>query len=174
MPALENIDRSSLLALVEISREINSIQDTDELLSKILQIAMQTLAAERGFILLQAPETETGFVAWLNARPIAKQFLKFCVAGGTSTVIDVGLHYTLMFMNFGGQSLSVAVGEWWSQLVGTGAIDPDKAQKLAVPILKIPTASLAIVNSFVLNRYWTFKIRDKEERGVQFARFVVV
>ncbi len=63
MPALENIDRSSLLALVEISREINSIQDTDELLSKILQIAMQTLAAERGFILLQAPETETGFVA---------------------------------------------------------------------------------------------------------------
>lgn len=118
--------------------------------------------------------TETGFVAWLNARPIAKQFLKFCVVGGTSTVIDVGLHYMLMFMNFGGQSLSVAVGEWWSQLVGTGAIDPDKAQKLAVPILKIPTASLAIVNSFVLNRYWTFKIRDKEERGVQFARFVVV
>ncbi len=63
MSILENIDHASLLALVKISREINSIQDQNELLERILQTAMQTLSAERGFILLQAPSTDTGFIA---------------------------------------------------------------------------------------------------------------
>lgn len=63
MSALDNIDHASLLALVKISREINSIQEQTELFERILQIAMQTLAAERGFILLQALNTETGFIA---------------------------------------------------------------------------------------------------------------
>ncbi len=63
MSVLENIDHASLLALVKISREINSMQEQNELLERILQTAMQTLAAERGFILLQAPNTDTGFIA---------------------------------------------------------------------------------------------------------------
>ncbi len=42
-----------LSALVEISQEINSIQNPETLLERILDIALQQLSAERGFILLR-------------------------------------------------------------------------------------------------------------------------
>ncbi len=42
-----------LQALAEISQEINSIQELERLLERILEIALQQLQAERGFILLQ-------------------------------------------------------------------------------------------------------------------------
>ena len=48
-----NIPEQYLQALLEISREINSIQDREALLERILNIALQQLAAERGFILLR-------------------------------------------------------------------------------------------------------------------------
>lgn len=45
-----------LNALVEISQEINSIQDLETLLNRILDVALQRLSAERGFILLRDGE----------------------------------------------------------------------------------------------------------------------
>ncbi len=48
-----DIPQQYLSALVEISQQINSIKAPDQLLDNILDIAVQQLAAERGFILLK-------------------------------------------------------------------------------------------------------------------------
>ena len=52
-----NISEQYLQALVDISREINSIQSQQPLLEKILEIAIHQLSAERGFVLLKDAET---------------------------------------------------------------------------------------------------------------------
>lgn len=51
----------SIRALSEIAQTINTIQEIEPLLEKVLEIAMDALAAERGFVLLRAPESELGF-----------------------------------------------------------------------------------------------------------------
>jgi Nif-specific regulatory protein len=48
-----NIPERYLKALIEISQEINSFQEPEKLLERILDIAIQQLSAERGFILLR-------------------------------------------------------------------------------------------------------------------------
>ena len=53
--------RASFEALSEISFRINSIQGPDILLGEVLEIAMQTLDAERGFILLTSQDHPDGF-----------------------------------------------------------------------------------------------------------------
>lgn len=58
--SLDNF-RASFEALSEISFRINSIQNPDVLLGEVLEIAMQTLEAERGFILLTSEEHPDGF-----------------------------------------------------------------------------------------------------------------
>lgn len=50
-----------LEALSEIALTINSIQDPESLLEKVLEIAMEELDAERGFILLSTNENRDGF-----------------------------------------------------------------------------------------------------------------
>ena len=52
---------ATLEALSEIALTINSIQDPDELLEKVLEIAMEELDAERGFILLTSDAHADGF-----------------------------------------------------------------------------------------------------------------
>ncbi len=58
--SLDNV-RASFEALSEISFRINSIQGPDILLGEVLEIAMQTLEAERGFILLTSDAHPDGF-----------------------------------------------------------------------------------------------------------------
>lgn len=106
----------------------------------------------------------------LLKKPVVRQFIKFCIVGGSSTVIDLGLHYVLLFvLDFG-----TSFGQW---LIATfpwafgGASKPIDA---AVPVLKVVSASVAILNSFYWNRRWTFNIRGKEERMAQLHKFVTV
>ncbi|MFQ6113788.1 MAG: sigma 54-interacting transcriptional regulator, partial [bacterium] len=54
-------NRNTLIALSEIAQTINSIQDIDPLLAEVLEIAMDTLSAERGFVLLKSSSTPQGF-----------------------------------------------------------------------------------------------------------------
>lgn len=53
--------RTDLEALSEIALTINTIQEPDALLARVLEIAMETLEAERGFVLLTAPDHRDGF-----------------------------------------------------------------------------------------------------------------
>ncbi len=62
MGKMENIPEQYLKALLEISQQINSIKKPEELLENILDIAIQQLAAERGFILLRDENGEGEFV----------------------------------------------------------------------------------------------------------------
>lgn len=109
-------------------------------------------------------------------RRIVRQFAKFCIVGGSSFLIDAGSHRLLMFNAFvDGEPLSQVVGRWavglWmpaSQITATTAHD------VAFAVFKVCTASLAILNSFIWNRLWTFNIRGKEEYGRQLSKFVVV
>lgn len=50
---MKDIPQQYLQALLEISNQINSIKKPEELLENILDIALQQLSAERGFILLK-------------------------------------------------------------------------------------------------------------------------
>ena len=48
-------------ALMDITQEINSIHDNNELLRRVMDIAMQTLKADRGFIILKTNADEKAF-----------------------------------------------------------------------------------------------------------------
>lgn len=117
----------------------------------------------------------------LLQHPTVRQFVKFVIIGGTSTVIDIGLHLTLVFLfPWGDSTLGVVLGQWlldsWPGLF-TGIATKDglvKPELAASPLLKVLTASLAILNSFVWNRRWTFKIRGKEHRAVQLRKFFTI
>ena len=52
------IPDSSLNALLDISKEINSIRDLTSLMETILDIAIRFLDAERGYVLLQQENLE--------------------------------------------------------------------------------------------------------------------
>ncbi len=53
--------QTSLEALSEIAALINSVHDPEELLETVLEVAMQTLEAERGFVLLEDDESSQPF-----------------------------------------------------------------------------------------------------------------
>ncbi|MFQ5825493.1 MAG: sigma-54 interaction domain-containing protein [bacterium] len=57
----ENYPRESLQAISEIAQIINSIQEINPLLEKVLEIAVETLTAERGFVLLKSSSNPLGF-----------------------------------------------------------------------------------------------------------------
>lgn len=51
-PVVEGLSKESLQALLSINQVLSSILDGDELLHKILEIAVETVSAERGFLML--------------------------------------------------------------------------------------------------------------------------
>lgn len=108
----------------------------------------------------------------LLGRPVVRQFVKFCIVGGTSTVIDVGLHYVLMFVvTVNGELLSLAFGRAVLTSLGIQGI---VATDVSFAVFKVISASVAILNSFIWNRRWTFRIRGKEDRHRQLVKFVAV
>lgn len=106
---------------------------------------------------------------------LGQQFTKFAIVGGTSTVIDAGLHYLLMFyiptkdVPFG-QSL----GDWLIATMPQIFQGSKDAFAASTPVLKVVTASLAILNSFHWNRRWTFGIRGRAEAIGQLQKFFLV
>ena len=80
--------RTSFEALSEIAFTINTIQDPNAVMEKVLAIAMETLAAERGFILLRAPQHPDGFEI-KNRRNFTEAQLGDVVRISTSVVHEV-------------------------------------------------------------------------------------
>ncbi len=117
----------------------------------------------------------------LFSHPTVRQFIKFVIIGGGSTVIDVGIYWVLMFyVPYAGGLLSDQLGSW---LIGHG---PSFFHALAMkegllvpklaagPVFKVFSSSIAILNSFWWNRAWTFKIRGTEHRSVQLRKFFAI
>ncbi len=107
----------------------------------------------------------------ISERPVIREFIKFCIVGGSSTVIDLGLHLLLMFyITINGVRISETVGQWAIHQFGLGVAPKD----IAFAIFKVPTAALAILNSFYWNRRWTFRIEGKEGRNKQLVKFTII
>lgn len=111
----------------------------------------------------------------LFQRKVTRQFAKFCVIGGTSFVIDYCIAQSLMFaVPWGGESLSIVAGQWMRDHLPSWMQWGESARDAFFPVAKTLGAAVAIVNSFLLNRRWTFKITGAEDRLAQFRRFLVI
>lgn len=77
------------------------------------------------------------------------QFLKFGLVGVLNTGVDIGVLNILMYI-FG------------------------IYQGTAIIVFNIISVSLAIINSYFWNKYWTFKAKSKEKQVQEFGSFVVV
>lgn len=108
-------------------------------------------------------------------RAVFRQLLKFCVVGASSFVVDFGIRYFLMFkMPWNEGLLSETLGRWFNGLSPALFPMPKGPADAAVPIITIIAATVAIFNSFIWNRMWTFEIKGREERLAQLRRFYVI
>ncbi len=117
----------------------------------------------------------------LLQHPTVRQFIKFVIIGGTSTVIDIGIYWILMFYAPHGDGLlsdhwgRQLLERWPGLFTALATKDGVVVAKLAAgPVFKVFSAGIAILNSFVWNRRWTFKIRGKEHRAVQLRKFFAI
>jgi len=84
----QNSPLESIRALSEIAQTINSIQEIEPLLEKVLEIAMETLAADRGFIILKSTETLQGFET-RTSRNFSDKQISAITQFSTSVIQDV-------------------------------------------------------------------------------------
>lgn len=111
----------------------------------------------------------------LRDRVIVHQFVKFAVVGGSSFLIDGAIRWILLFMVHSGKELlSIRGGTWLQQNAPFFFGGYETPQKAFYPVAATIAACFAIINSFFLNRLWTFKIRGKAERLAQLRRFVII
>jgi len=104
-----------------------------------------------------------------NLPPSVRQFLKFCTVGAVNTALDWGLALLLTYRT----SIPRVLGGWLAQSLESLGFTL-RAEALAVFVTKVISSGTATCNSFIWNRRWTFRIRGKQERMSQFARFVTV
>ena len=108
-------------------------------------------------------------------RTIVKQILKFGFVGGISFVIDFTIRYLLVRkVPWNGDRLSNVAGRWLMehyQSLFSFASAPDKA---FMPIAVFVASSVAMFNSFLLNRSFTFKVKSGEGKGKQLAKVYIV
>ncbi len=106
---------------------------------------------------------------------IVRQLTKFCIVGGTSFLINYNIRMTLVDKTtVGGQRLSDIIGgsirssgPFFHQLF-------DSNFAAFFPIAALCGAAFAIVNSFYLNRLWTFEVKNSLEKAKQFKKFLVI
>ncbi len=72
-------------SLLQISEEINTVHETDALLERIMDLLLETLEAERGFILLQGDRDRSGFEL-VTARNISRKTIASIRELSTSVV----------------------------------------------------------------------------------------
>ncbi|PIZ01116.1 hypothetical protein COY62_00275 [bacterium (Candidatus Howlettbacteria) CG_4_10_14_0_8_um_filter_40_9] len=80
-----------------------------------------------------------------GGQKLSRQIPKFAVVGVLNTIIDIGIVNVMVLM--------LGFNPVISNIVGV---------------------SVAIINSYILNKYWTFKDKEKEHVAQQFGIFVVL
>ena len=83
------------------------------------------------------------------SRKTGGQFLKFATVGVLNTGIDIGILNLIMAIT------GIYIGEWLILFNGI-------------------SVSAAIINSYFLNKYWTFGANDTQKQGNEFISFVAV
>ena len=82
------MDKNPYDSLLDISEEISSLHQVDALMDRIMDIAMEVLAAERGFILLKEKPQDTDFEA-VSARNINQETISSIHSHSSSVVAEV-------------------------------------------------------------------------------------
>ncbi len=85
----------------------------------------------------------------LDRLPIIKQFAKFIIVGGINTAIDFLVLNTEMWL--------------------TGIHDG-----FSMIILNSISFSIATINSYFMNKRWTFEDKKKQSESVKFSQFLIV
>jgi len=100
-----------------------------------------------------------------------QQFLRFCVVGGISFVIDAALTTVLMNkISIGGHLISQTIGELLMGIM-PWMHTPVNA---AAPVLGGLASFIAMFNSFLLNRKWTFQAVGNHPTLTQVHRFYTI
>lgn len=81
--------------------------------------------------------------------PNAMQFVRFAIVG----VINTGVDFAVL--NLLAWATGVTSGAW-------------------VFAINSISVFVAMINSYFLNKYWTFRDKDKEKQGTEFLQFVLV
>lgn len=119
------------------------------------------------------PEVEESKPA--GEKTLIRQIIKFCIVGGTSFVIDFGLTFLfLRILPWNGMLLSESLGTWLQSSIPALFSWAKDAPTAAVPILGGLASFIAMFNSFIWNRSWTFRVKGKAERIAQLRRFYTV
>lgn len=108
-------------------------------------------------------------------RALIRQIIKFCIVGGTSFIIDFGLSFLfLRLIPWDGMLLSEALGGWLQTSFPSLFSWAKDSSTASIPILGGMASFIAMFNSFIWNRSWTFKVKGKAERLAQLRRFYTV
>lgn len=121
----------------------------------------------------EPPTVEAKQPIW--ERAIFRQFVKFCVVGVSSFIVDFGIRWLLMYnVPWEGDLLSRVLGRWLNDALPSIFSYEKDISDAAMPVMTAISAAVAILNSFIWNRMWTFQVRGKEERAAQLKRFYAV
>lgn len=121
----------------------------------------------------ESPEIEDAKPA--GERTLIRQIIKFCIVGGTSFIIDFGLSFLfLRILPWDGVLLSQSLGAWLQTSFPSFFGWAKDAQTASIPILGGLASFIAMFNSFIWNRSWTFRVKGKAERIAQLRRFYMI
>lgn len=109
---------------------------------------------------MTASEAPSSLLQAIIRRRGLRQFVKFCVVGASSTLVDFGVFYLLIEIVHLQQHVE-AVGF-------AGGPARDAARGLAV----LAAFLVAVTNGFYWNSLWTFRTTERDGRRRRYARFV--
>ncbi|MBI3911859.1 MAG: GtrA family protein [Armatimonadetes bacterium] len=104
----------------------------------------------------------------LVARRGIRQFVKFCLVGAVSTVIDIGLLWLLL------NPVNLKAQLWHLTAPWPGFQDRAAAWSLHIPVGASLSFLAAVTNGFIWNSRWTFRGYGRTSRRRQFVQFVLV
>lgn len=108
-------------------------------------------------------------------KPIVRQFVKFCMVGGMSFVIDYGIRYLMLFkLKSGDVLISEIYGKMIRDSIHLSFWNPADNNKAFFPVAAVTASFIATFNSFLLNRAFTFRVKEKKDVGKQAVKVYLV
>lgn len=98
-------------------------------------------------------EAKSGWMQTVLHRQGVRQFVKFCIVGASSTLIDFGLWLLLM--------------EKTPLVAFVGSVESART------IAQIVSFAFAVTNGFILNNHWTFKDPERAGGRRRYGQFVL-
>ena len=112
---------------------------------------------------MTAAEISTSPLSRVLKRPGVRQFVKFCVVGASSTLIDFGVYLSLIELLHLDHLVKSALH----------LQSPDQALNLARPLAQTISFLLAVTNGFIWNNRWTFRTHGEGDARKRYGKFVL-